>query len=280
MPEFQLKAGGGIMTPAAACEYAASWGSVNACGLYGFDESFRPQSESHRQYCLEQMEGNRCYVETHPAEYEPDELDKLDSFVRALKAAPLLDDSTARPPAGADTFQTLDEFTRGYIEALFFTDSAPSMESDEWRETEARGDEIPEGSFPADMGVNDLAPEALARIVADCEAFQRDAAPLLSLAYARNYDSAQAGRDFHYTRNGHGVGFWDRRELETDSRAEYERLTAVMVSTHKSDPDAWAAALKTRDALKAESLGEQLSALARKAGGLDSYWGDDSLVYV
>lgn len=271
MPEFILRAGGGVMAPREACEYAATWGSGNACGLYGFDESFRPQSESHRQYCLEQMEGNRLYVETHPDEYESDELDKLDSFVRALKAAPLLDDTAARPPAGAPEFGTLDEFTRGYITAMFWTDSAPSMSAKEWRETEAAGDEIPEGNFPADMGVNDLAPCALASIVRDCEKFQRDAAPLLSLAYARKYDAAQAGHDFWLTRCGHGSGFWDRRELEP--RGDAWEATRIPL-------DQWTPELRaTRDKLKAESLGEQLSALARKFGNVDSYWGDDSKVY-
>jgi len=33
---------------------------------------------------------------------------------------------------------------------------------------------------------------------------------------ADSYDDEQAGRDFWFTRQGHGVGFWDRKALEVD----------------------------------------------------------------
>jgi hypothetical protein len=42
------------------------------------------------------------------------------------------------------------------------------------------------------------------------------AADLLELAYARDYTEEQAGRDFWFTRQGHGTGFWDRDELEPE----------------------------------------------------------------
>jgi len=110
----------------------------------------------------------------------------------------------------------LDAFTQGYIEALFFTENTPGWSYDdiaarpeEWREArEAReASELPE-----DSGFEDLALEALDEIKADCALFQRDNAKLLAQAYAcvGGYGEAAAGRDFWYTRNGHGVGFWDR----------------------------------------------------------------------
>lgn len=76
---------------------------------------------------------------------------------------------------------------------------------------------------PLDLNydADDLAPEALDRIKADCAAFfvanaeslHCDGAP-----QARDFDTtaseseriaAMAGHDFWLTRNGHGAGFWD-----------------------------------------------------------------------
>lgn len=54
------------------------------------------------------------------------------------------------------------------------------------------------------------------KITNDCRLFQRSAAKLLAQAYADphnsrdSYCAEQAGRDFWYTRNHHGTGFWDR----------------------------------------------------------------------
>lgn len=99
----------------------------------------------------------------------------------------------------------LDAFTQGYIEALFFTDSG----SDEGR--------------LGDAGFADLTPEALQLCIADCARFQTDphVEPLLSSAYnCEGYDAEAAGSDFWFTRNGHGVGYWDREQLGEDLRQE------------------------------------------------------------
>ena len=53
--------------------------------------------------------------------------------------------------------------------------------------------------------INDLAPETLAIMTADCADFQESFADLLE-----DIDNEQAGHDFWLTRNGHGAGFWDR----------------------------------------------------------------------
>lgn len=111
-------------------------------------------------------------------------------------------------------FSDLDAFTQGYIEALFFTDCDPSAYM-----TEIEADhEFQGGSIPADAGFSDLHPESLARIIADCAKFQASDAWRAFVTWRDNDDSPdttpaddeQAGRDFWYTRNGHGVGFWDR----------------------------------------------------------------------
>lgn len=69
--------------------------------------------------------------------------------------------------------------------------------------------------------VSDLAPETLARMIADCERFQHEQGDLIldenlkygpveSREHDGFYESAErAGHDFWLTRNGHGCGFWD-----------------------------------------------------------------------
>ena len=95
-------------------------------------------------------------------------------------------------PGNGRTYQVdwpeLDTFTQGYIEALFFTDASDS------------DDELYEKGF------SDLAPETLAAIIDDCAKFQA----LDAWKGADRFpDDARGGRDFWYTRNGHGCGFWD-----------------------------------------------------------------------
>lgn len=138
-----------------------------------------------------------------------------------------------KPGAGRMSFEPitwpdLDAFTQGYIEALFFTCEAPGVdretfESADHQEAMAAG--AADGCLPGDAGFDDLSPGALAAIMRDCAAFKAKAADLLQVAYdcpapdqpgfdelrtCPDYDETQAGRDFWFTRNGHGVGFWDR----------------------------------------------------------------------
>lgn len=111
-----------------------------------------------------------------------------------------------------------DEFVGGYLEALFFTNTScfSMCEIFEPENQEAIAEGQADGELPNDAGFSDIHPDTLARIHSDCRAFQQEARALLSQAYARDYDAAQAGRDFLFTRDGHGVGFWDRKELDAD----------------------------------------------------------------
>lgn len=116
-------------------------------------------------------------------------------------------------------WRDLDWFTQGYIEALFFTENAPGVSTEEWQATE----EHVEGTIPDDVGFSDLAPETIAEIIEDCRKFQAQCATALEEAQEvpgwgegeergpRGDDTwdGMAGRDFWYTRNGHGCGFWD-----------------------------------------------------------------------
>jgi len=69
-----------------------------------------------------------------------------------------------------------------------------------WSSSDADGEPLDK-----DHGVDDIAPEAMAIMVADCKAFRELAGDLLV-----GLDESQCGHDFWLTRNGHGCGFWDR----------------------------------------------------------------------
>lgn len=109
-------------------------------------------------------------------------------------------------PDATRTFRALDSFTQGYIEAAFFTNTGDADDAENGLEN---------ATFA------ELAPETLADIVADCAAWQAKHESLLALAYDRpDYSAEQAGRDYWFTRNGHGVGFWDRKQLDANGLSE------------------------------------------------------------
>jgi len=87
--------------------------------------------------------------------------------------------------AGADNvaFKRCSGFEQGYVMAMFFADM-PAYES--W-------------SF------DELSESALRKIKEDCAAFCADHKTLDFI----DGNESHAGRDFWYTRQGHGCGFWD-----------------------------------------------------------------------
>lgn len=164
------------------------------------------------------------------------------------------------PSADAPAFQELDAFTQGYIEALFFTETEPGTTRKDQMTTRgtvrkswaARAYEGQQKDMPGDYGPDDLAPRALERIKADCAAFQAAHAVDLEQAYSEtDYSPEQAGRDLWFTRNGHGVGFWDRDALDWFAASDNGR-----------------------------KLQDTLSDGARALGSRDAYVGDDGKVYV
>ena len=89
-------------------------------------------------------------------------------------------------------FKALDPFTRGYIEAMFWTNTGND-------DDELNG-----------LGFQDLDPEALHAITRVCHRFQTGNANDLAFALdfaQHNYTLEHAGMDFWLTRNGHGAGF-------------------------------------------------------------------------
>lgn len=94
---------------------------------------------------------------------------------------------------GSSKLSSIDKFTYGYVEAMFFTETGDI--DDEY----------------SDATVSDISEDGWQKIVDDCTKFQNDNKELLERAYDTNgYDTTQAGHDLWLTRNGHGAGFWDR----------------------------------------------------------------------
>jgi hypothetical protein len=92
-----------------------------------------------------------------------------------------------------------DQMVNAYLEAALFTDTDNSD---------------PSGGNPLDQNysIEDFSPDSLAKATADCEAFSRRAAEWIRQLPA-GVSLTQLGHDFWLTRNGHGVGFWDRPEV-------------------------------------------------------------------
>jgi hypothetical protein len=87
------------------------------------------------------------------------------------------------------------KFLRGYLDAALFTTD----------ETPPSGEDYIESGRAAEMFPK-LPHYFIQQAEKDCAAFQAANADLL----AKAGDDWQNGADFWYTRNGHGVGFWDR----------------------------------------------------------------------
>ncbi len=144
------------------------------------------------------------------------------------------------PPRKSHPFYDLSTFAKGYVEAMFFTNGDTGDEREyllnEW-------------------GVEKLTRLSVAKIADDCEAFEKSAAELLALAYSTDeYDDEQAGRDFWFSRQGHGVGFWDRKPLERKVIPGADGLRFVAEVITATEP---------RD------LGDLLHAAAKKFGECD-----------
>lgn len=97
-------------------------------------------------------------------------------------------------------FEHLDDFVRGYITAAL------------WSETDGNNEPL-----DANYDQHDFDSDALKSMREDCERFIRENETDLD-QLPENYGGRSAeytvgelaGHDFWLTRNGHGVGFWDR----------------------------------------------------------------------
>lgn len=111
-------------------------------------------------------------------------------------------------------------FVYGFIEALFFTETS-HYTSDVWfnDETQKAIEEgTSDGNIPADCGYSELADSSLELIRKFCDEWRNANAAAIAEILERNpdYDETQFGRDFFYEHVGHGIGFSDRDELDSD----------------------------------------------------------------
>lgn len=203
-----------MITAKTAARIISGWGSYMHAGdpgacFYAFHvDDGRPINEEHRAECI--AYADRLLSQERADEGEPGNVAELETLLAWFKACPLFEgpapvkarnefELPISSTADAIRFDTLDAFTRAYVECMFFTDTGPDFEES--------------GLETADF--SELSSIALDAIQADCAAFQSVAAPFLDKAYSRQgYDAAQAGHDFWLTRCGHGTGFWDRPSLK------------------------------------------------------------------
>ena len=125
----------------------------------------------------------------------------------------------------------LQEFIAAYVECALWASNDESNDN---------GGEPMDKNYSAD----DIAPEALATITAECAAFYNANVQ----TWSEWWTDERAGHDFWLTRNGHGAGFWDR------------------FSPHSNE--------------EAAEAGDKLSEAARAARERNLYVGDDGLIYI
>ncbi len=99
----------------------------------------------------------------------------------------------------------LEAFLGAYMVAALFTCTGAN-------------DESSDASFlDLNYHVTDIDQDSVTVMRKECEAFYAANTALLDEACDRTgYGAESAGHDFWLTRNGHGVGFWDRIELAHD----------------------------------------------------------------
>ena len=95
----------------------------------------------------------------------------------------------------------LDLFIKAYIEAMYFVESEHSEQS---------------------LPLSDRATEAIKQ---DCRKFWEKAEPLVEQTIEKAYlpydeQIKQAGHDFYFTRNGHGIGFWEKDKWPVEEIGE------------------------------------------------------------
>lgn len=105
----------------------------------------------------------------------------------------------------ADTRLDIDDFTRAYIEAIYFTETGDSDQP---------GADSKLSAYDKCKAIN------------DCRSFLQAYGQILR---NNEVDMTQAGHDLWLTRNGHGVGYWDRPEVYGDElAAELTRVAKAM----------------------------------------------------
>lgn len=110
-------------------------------------------------------------------------------------------------------YDSLDDFAKGYIEAMFFTNGDTGDDNE---------------NLLNDLGIERLTKSAILAIRDRCERFKAHAGSVVvNLDEFDSEQLAQAGRDFWFTQQGHGCGFWSRDEDTYGSAEIRDRLDAA-----------------------------------------------------
>lgn len=169
-PSFDLKKYGGQMLG-----WHSGTDAVYAVGSYAMSGKVHPSRET--------VERAQALLEGYSRSSRFNARDQREAKLLAQQTGELIGASASDGD--------LDAFTRGYLEAALFSTNDESRE---------------DGGDPLDdnYGIADFAPEAIEKAKRDCARFrQANAADL------EGFDESEAGADFWFTRNGHGVGYWD-----------------------------------------------------------------------
>lgn len=105
--------------------------------------------------------------------------------------------------------EIINEIINGYKEAFIFAEPATDHN----------------GEYIENLDDYDFSPSADERIAQDVTAFINANLAAISEAMSDGATAIQIGSDLHFTRNGHGIGFWNRPEIYTTNTAN--RLTSA-----------------------------------------------------
>lgn len=116
---------------------------------------------------------------------------------RTGEAIKVLKDIALKDNIMIDVYK-LNKFTRQFLETAL------------WAEHDHDGSDNPE-PLDKNYSITDFAEETVLKLKADCDSFCEANRELLNeVSDTFHVNDEQHGHDFWLTRNGHGVGFWDR----------------------------------------------------------------------
>lgn len=160
-----------------------------------------------------------------------------------------------KPRRATHAYYGLNNFAKGYVEAMFFTNGDTGDDREH---------------LLNQFGVERLTRASVKAIADDCQKFWSANKRLLTLA---NIDAGmeweQLGRDFWFTRQGHGVGFNDRPQLAVDV---YEtRLGSMWLESDK--------AIVSQPVKLVGRLDELLTKAAQAAGYIENVYVDRGWIH-
>lgn len=162
----------------------------------------------------------------------------------------------------SNEYDSLDEFTQGFIEAAFFTSVSSYDSSDFFKRSIQKLLESGEidGTIPQDSSVSNIDFDSFCSIKDFCDQFQSKNQALLDLAYqCEDYDESQAGRDLYFTYSGSGVGYWSREQLSQSSNPEKTKDLQEIMRAPGTTPDQLNALFAQVKSLESD-IGQKLTA--------------------